>query len=214
MSIKKTLLLASMALAAIAFMAPAAAQATVKLTDPNNQALGQGALVTATSTNLKTTTEAGILECAKVTLHLEVKSNSQNHILLEELGSATTEGCGLNVGVATLPTTITGGTIGVGEDLKLTINTWGRGSTTATFVSHTYENAGHTVQLATCHFTGLVSFAATHETDILHAGPSQLTKTTGEESCPAATGSIAGTFTIETSNGAEVKIDFNTGATP
>lgn len=214
-SIKKTLILASMALATLVAMAPAGARAAVKLTDPNGTALGSGAKVTATSSNLQTTLAEGhVIKCSKVTLHLELKSNSSNHLVLEELGSATTEGCVLSLfgGEIELPVTTTSGTIGVGEDLTLTINTWGTAATTTTFVSHFYEDSGHTVQIATCHFTGKLHMRATDETDVLSIDPSHLTRTEGEETCFSEPPTIHGTFTLETSNGTPVTVDL--AATP
>lgn len=216
MSIKRMLLLASMALAATAFAVPAMAQADVTLTDPENQPLANGAKVTATSENLVTTTGSGTLECSLVTLHLEVKTNNNKHVVIEQLGEATTEGCVLNAGEAgTFPTTITDGTLGVGGgEKRLTIDTWGTGETNATFVSHSYlEGFPHeeAFQIATCHFTGPVHVLATDGTDIIHVN-GELAKTPGEESCPSETGNLHGEFTLETPNGTTVIIDaVNTG---
>lgn len=214
MSIKKTLLLAAMALAAIAVMAPAvaSAQQTHGLTDPDGTFLPAGAKVTMTTTNQQTTTEAGTFECQKATLHLEVVTNTDEHVLLKQLGAATTAVCVLNIGIAKLPATTTDGTVGVGEENLITFNTWGTATTTITTTVHVYEDAGHTAQIITCHFMGTMHMQATDGTDVVHASPSHVTKTPGEESCPMNQATLHGTYTLETSDGTPVTFDFhNTG---
>jgi hypothetical protein len=206
MSIKRMLLLCSMGLAAIAFAAPTAAQANVLLTDPSGTQLAKGAKVTATSTNLKTTTAAGTLECKLVTLHFEVTNPGTKEVVLKQLGVAGTEGCSVS-GVA--PVTITDGTIGVGAKNLLVIDTWGTSTTKATFESHIYADPEHKILERTCHFEGSVHVQATPSspTDLLGVGPSVLTGKSIVGTCPA-TGTIHGEFTLETSNGVEVTLDF------
>jgi hypothetical protein len=197
------LLMASMALAAIAFAAPMGAQAKVQLTDSAGQPLDPGDPVTATSANLKMTTAGGTIECAHVVLHFLVGTNGNNHVVLEQQGVATTTGCVLNrhaLGLEppTVPVTITDGTVGVGAGGVLTINTWGQGSTAATFQSH--------IGAATCHFSGNVSYDVTHPSpnDKLNVTPSVLAG--AGIGCPPA-GTISGEFTLEDAAGA-VNVDF------
>lgn len=191
---KKITVLAISVGALVAFAVPAAAQANIQLTE-GGTALSTGAKITATSTNLKTQTANGTLECAKVTLHFEVDANGPNQVVLDPEGQAGTEGCVLNVGIAKLPTTITDGTV----LQNLTLNTTGAGTTSATFVSDVPAAE------LTCHFEGGVSAqAGASGTSILNVGPSILT---GEgEGCPEE-GTISGTFNAETANGTAVTID-------
>lgn len=197
---KKMTLLAMAVGALVAFAAPAVAQANVYLYEINaaeeEVVLGNNAGVTATSTDLVTTLEGGgQLECELVTLHLQVQTNGQNHVVLKQLGEATTTNCKLNVGTL-LSATITDGTLGtgIGQEHKITINTWGTGTTGGHFKAD-IPAAG-----LECELDGSVHVLGTNGTDILHVGPSALTATgTG-----CHNGTIEGSFTTETSNGTPV----------
>jgi len=203
MSIRKALLLASMALTAIAFAAPAMAQAEATITE-NGVALQPGAKVTATSTNLITETALGNLECEKVTLHFEVKTNGPNHVVVEQLGEAGTEECVFESIFGPFEAVITDGTVGVGEEHKVTFNTWGTAVTNATFEVHI-------VGLETCHFEGNVKIQATHP-DVLDVEEGSVLA--GNEGCLVEEGTMHGSFTIETpGDNEELTFDYvNTGA--
>lgn len=195
--LKKMMLLALSAAALVAFAIPAAASATVTLTE-NEEPLPVPSDVTATSTNLVTTTAGGTLECEKVTLHLRLLANGIDHVVLQQLGEATTTNCKLNIVVAKLDALITDGTLGVGENSEITIDTQGTGVTTAHFGADVPE-AG-----ANCSQDGTVHVTATNGTDILDVGPSELTAS-GGTACK--NGTIEGTFTLETSDGTPIDID-------
>lgn len=197
MNVKKIMLLAGMALALVAFAAPAVAQAKVTLTE-NGNALKPGDLVTATSTNLQTTTALGLtLTCQKVTLHYEVEVNGLDHVVLQPTTAhnATAETCHV----------ITPG--GITDEVhisnagteELTINTWGTGEAASTFTSLI-------TGVATCTFSGAVHVQATGGGG-LNVGPSALTG-------PCGGGTIHGDFTMETpdANKTPITLDFvNTG---
>lgn len=195
MSIKRMLLLASMALAAIAFAAPAASQANIVLTDEEIE-LEAGAEITATSTNLTTTSEVGLLSCELVTLHLELTDPGPEHLVFEQLGEAGTSEC--EEEISGLPVTITDGT--VFDDI--TLNTWGIGTdedtTNASFISHVM-NAEHNEILGTCSFEGPVHIEATTP-DII-----DVVITLGGPCGPAV---ATGSFTLETKDKTPVNIDF------
>ena len=203
MSIRKALLLASMALTAIAFAAPAAAQAEVVLTENEGEVvLEEGDHLTATSTNLVTRTTQGNFTCEKVTLHLEVEENGPEHITATQLGEATTEGCKLDTPIGNFTAEITDGTLGVEEEHTITFNEAGTAETNATFI-------GHVPALGvSCHFVGSLHIQARESgSDILDVGPSALVATE-EESCPVAGGTMEGSFTLETEDGTPVQADF------
>jgi len=202
MSIKKMLLLGTMAMAAIAFAAPAVAQADVFLSDEDNIPLDPGADVTATSTNLITTTTGGTLSCAKVTLHFDVKTNNGTHVELTPTGQATTENCivvqnGFKV-------TITDGTV-LGD---VTINTWGTANAAMTFNDDVYHSSdiNHTTILQQCHFAGTAHLVGLGTTkDEIELTPSSLT---GTGAGCAATGTIEGKFTLETEDKTPVLLHY------
>jgi hypothetical protein len=203
------LLLASMALAAIAFAAPAAAQATVELTDKDEETIAAGAEITATSENLQTVTSGGTLTCELVTLHFEVKENwgATKHVLLDPVGEATTDNCILDTGgqPPTLPVTIDDGTVLT----PLTLNTWGTGYAGATFNSTIFGNPEHTVLVGDCHFMGLVHVEPGEEADEISVTNSTLLGS--GEGC-AATGQISGDFTLEDENEDPVTLDYENTA--
>jgi hypothetical protein len=200
MKLKKMLLLAGMALAAVAFAAPAVAQATVQLTE-NGKALKAGALVTTTSTNLVTTTTPGNnkLACKKVTLHYKVTTNGPTHVVLEPVipvgatDNGTTEECHLvTPSGMTFVANITNA--GTGE---VTINTWGTAETAATFTVAVPALALH------CSYTGTVHLQGTASgTSGVTVGSSPLTAPGCEE------GDIAGNASLETPNGTAVTLDY------
>jgi hypothetical protein len=218
--IKRMMVLAGMALAAIAFAAPAA-QANVTLTDPDGTKLQEGAKVTLTSTNLVTSFEGGAtLHCAKVTLHFELLATGPTHLELEQLGPATTEGCTFQSGATNLPATIDDGTagVGVGENGIVTINTWGTANTHVTFRSTLFSDPGtHLNLVSSCHFTStehekahIVTTGTSGATDVLSLTPTLLTRTPGEgpPACTAAQGTLTGDFKVETSDGTKINIDY------
>jgi hypothetical protein len=199
MKLKKMLLLVGMSLAAIAFAAPTAAQAEIKLTDPNGNELKKGALVTVTSTDLTTTTAVGELKCAKVTLHYEISANTSNHVVLNPVivppatHNATTETCHVITAKdgVTHVTHITNAGTG-----QITINTWGTGVAASTFTSNI-------TGVAHCTYTGNVHFAGKAPgTDEINIGPSAL----AGGACGNA--SIKGTGTLETPNGTQITLDY------
>jgi len=169
--LKKMMLLALSACALVAFAIPAAAQA-VQLTD-EGETVPKGTKVTATSTNLKTTTLAGTLECAKVTIHGTVLDPGPTQVVIGETVT-TTEGCNA------LITNPTAGTI--------TINS---GTGTATGASFTADLGGG-VQ---CTIAGNLGFTYTSGTDVLNIPGSTLTNSCG------GTGNMHGSFTLETPEG-------------
>jgi hypothetical protein len=200
---RKLMLMALSIGALVAFMAPAAAQA-VELTE-NGTALTPGAEVTATSSNLVTTTQGGVFECGSVVLHLTVGTNGPEHVTLTQDGVATAANCELNqtgIGKGHLPATITDGTIG-----EMTINEAGEGEASATFIDDVYANAAHTILALSCHAEGQVSVQGVAGTDELIVNPSPLTIT--NPGCPPS-GTIEGTFTLETSGTpvTPVELDF------
>lgn len=198
--LKKMMLLAISVGVLVAFAAPAVAQANVylyEIIEEEEVALANNAGVTATSTNLVTTLEGGgQLQCELVTLHLEVQTNGLNHVVLKQLGVATTTNCNLNTGTL-FAATITDGTLGagIGQEHKITINTWGTGTTGAHF------KADVPALGLECNLDGPVHVQGTNGTDILHVGPSALM---GTPAPPCHNGTIEGTFTMETSDGTPV----------
>ena len=199
MSIKKMLPAAVMALAAIAFAVPAMAQAqTHGLTSPENTFIdtsGGPVEITATSTDLKTTTASGTMECEKVTLHLLVTENTDTHVVVSQEGEATTENC-QTVEVpffGTVPTVITDGTVE-----ETTFDTWGTAEAPSSFTAD-LEGLGE------CELGGNVHMQATNGTDIIDVGPSTLTGPGGFP-CPSE-GTMHGTFTMETPDGTAVIAD-------
>jgi len=164
MSIKKMFLLAGMALAAIAFAGPVAAQGAVTLTDASGNVLKKNAAVTATSKNLETTISENILTCEEVVLHYTVNTNANGgkHVVLDPVGlhnATVSTNCVVHVnGVGTFPAHITN----AGAQ-QLTINTWGTATTAATFTL----NVTPPINLH-CSYTGNVSIQATNGTDLAH----------------------------------------------
>jgi hypothetical protein len=200
MKVKKMLLLVGMSLAAIAFAAPTAAQATIKLTDPNGTALVAGAKVTVTSSNLVTTTAVGTLACEKVTLHYELVAVTVNHVVLEPVvvapatHNATPEKCHLitKVDGKTHVAHITNA-----GSKQVTVNTWGTGVTPGTFTANITD-------VAHCTYTGNVHVQAKSPgTDEVTISTSPLA---GGLCGP---GEIEGTGTLETPGaGGPITIDY------
>jgi hypothetical protein len=203
MSIKKMLLLAGMALAAIAFAAPAVAQAEITLTD-NGEPLPDGAKVTATSENLETHTANGSIQCEKVTLHFEVTTNGHEHVVLAPLGEMSALNCSVN---GVVPITMTDGTV----TSDLTFDTWGTGEADATVTFDIFPQ-GDPGPFLPCHFQtedppdgdGPLHLQATDGTDIIHLDGVLIE--TGTPGC-AAESDITGTFTMETTSGTPIIFD-------
>lgn len=195
MTIKKMLLLASMALAAIAFAAPVAAQANVQLTEPSGTPLKVNDRVTVTSTDLRTTVGENTLECGLVTLHYRVAENGPNHVTLNPTAAhnANTENCVTVTPFGTFENHISNAGTG-----QVTIDTSGTAEVPSTFTSETTTPFGP----QHCEYAGAVHLQGTSGTDIVHIGPSPLASPTCEE------GTIHGTGTVERSNGQPVIIDF------
>jgi hypothetical protein len=193
---KKTMLLAMAVGAIAAFVAPTVASAQL-LTDPEGVALAKNSEITATSTNLVTTTGLGDLTCGKVTIHLKVTKNTGATSAAEST-SVTTENCDLltTPSLAVDPATITSATT------KFHIEKAGVGTTTATFIAHLYANeAKHLANepFAICHESGTPGITYGADTDVIHVS--------GALTGPCGNASIAGDFTIETANGTRVTID-------
>jgi len=180
----KKLTLLAMAVGAIAaFVAPAAANATI-LTDSSGT-LQPGATVFATSSNTETTTSTGTLSCAKVELDLTVVSNGTP---AELFGGGEAENCKITQNGAPVVITV----INVEE---VVVNGGGTGEATFTFVS---DIAG----MLTCHFSGTVPITYTPTTDLIHIAGGLIGAGPG---CPTA-GAIHGTFTLKTANGDPVTL--------
>jgi hypothetical protein len=189
--LKKMMLLAVAAGALVAFAAPTVAQAT-ELKEGKTK-LAVGAKVTATSTNLVTTTAAGKLACALVTIHGNVTENGPSAVI--EPTSTTTSECHLitaSNGV-THAVTITDPTVGT---IKLTGG--GASSATATFIAD-IPTLG-----VECHFAGTVAFTYVSKSDTFSIPGSILTGSGA--TCPVSEGTIEGSFTLETSTGTPVEI--------
>jgi len=197
MGIKRMLMVLSMAMAVGAFSAPAVAQANVILTDPPGTKVPVGAGITATSTNFHMPTSIGTFTCKKVTLHYTLVTNGNNHVVLNPVNTpthnGTTEGCEEHTVFGSFASTATN--FGTGQ---LTINTWGTGVTPFTYTTTVPALNLH------CTWTGNLHVRGTNGTDIAHAGPSSVVGS--GPNCPAS-GTVTGTFTLETSNGTPVTID-------
>jgi hypothetical protein len=203
--IKRAMLMAGLALAAIAFTAPAAA-AEIYLSDDTG-ALEVGAKVRTTSSDFVTTRPDGTkLECAVVKLHLELVDAGPQHLELKQLEPATTFNCELNrepISMEKLSATVEDGTIGVGEGNILTINTWGTGSTNVSFLTKIFADFNHQMLLAECPFAGKVHVEATFETS------DQLTITPAAVEGPCGKGTLEGELTLETpEDGHEIQIHY------
>lgn len=201
MNLKKILILASMALAAVAFTAPATAQAQDHGLFEGGLPVEDTANVALTSTNLKTETGLGTLTCAKVTLHYHVEheGNAGTNLLLEptqvepetETNNATTEGCLLN-GTHTVHI-LKGGTHTV------SMNTWGHGVVKASFTATITHNLFGDIH---CNYTGDVTVQGTNTTNVVHVGPSKL------NSAVCGEGTMSGTFAAENSAGTALEGKF------
>jgi hypothetical protein len=184
--LKKITLLAISVGALVAFAAPAVAQAQqlYELNVKQHVSLNNGAKVTATATDLTTHTVFGTLTCKLVTIHGEVLENNANTVRIGN-NSVTVEGCNVpitnpSVGQITI---VKAETVGIAHD--------------ATFVAHIPPPAE-----VTCHYTGDIPFSYAHDTDTLTVtGANQFT---GTPNPPCGTGTMTGSFTLETSDGTTV----------
>jgi hypothetical protein len=174
--IKKLMLLAMALSAMVAFAAPAVAQADELYEESGPLSLG--AEITLTSTNLKTVTPLGTLECEKVTIHGEVTQNGPTTITGKELSTALAN-CNKTI------TDPTAGTVSLSG---------GTGSTTGTkFIAEGF-----------CTYTGSIPFSYETDSDVVTVtGKEQLT---GSPSFPCGKGTMSGSFTIETKDGTPVYI--------
>lgn len=184
--IKKTMLLATAIGVLVALAIPAAASAQL-LTSPAGTAIKVGTNITATSTNLVTTTALGKLTCAKVTIHANVTANKGSTSAVSST-SVTTESCDLlTASLVSHPATITSASASFHIEKK------GVGTTTATFI------ADIPAVPATCHESGTPGITYTAGTDVINVK--------GALSGPCGAAEIHGSFTLETSNGSQVIID-------
>jgi hypothetical protein len=202
MRFKGIALLAGVALAAIAFAVPAAAQAEVTLTE-EGKPLKPGAVVTATNSRWRMTAGIGTTSCQPVTMRFEVESSGPKHVVLVPLGELEVGKCFASWGLEP-PTTVTN--LEIAENL--TIDTWGTGEAVAKFDWSVYFDEEHESLWTRCHYTGFVRFQGNESgTDILNmespfggSGPI----------CPASANfAVAeGTVTLETKDGTQLELDF------
>ena len=182
------------AVGALLVLAPAAAHAEILLVGELGEEIHPGDEITGTSITFYVS-PSGTTSCAKIILHLEVRTNGPDHVELKPLGEATSEACTLAIPPISLPATMTKGIVG-----ELTLDTWGQGSTSVTYVFDV-PAAG-----ITCHFSGTVAFAAIGGgSDKLNVGPSSLAVT--GPGCPQSA-TTSGTLTLETATGKPVLVGF------
>jgi hypothetical protein len=184
---RKFVLLAMALGAVVALAVPAIASAQELRAE--GEPLPVGSDLTATSTNLKTVTAVGTLECKKVTIHANVTENGAEASAAEST-SIETEGCVTNQGGGVLiPTNIEE------ASANLSLNSAG-GTAGATFVANIGPGA------LSCHFAGSPGITYTHgSSELTIAG--ELTGTGTE--CPP-NGVMSGNFTLETAGGVPVVI--------
>ena len=196
--LKKLTLLAMSVAALVAFIAPAAAQATGPLI--TNAEGGAAGKITATSTNTVSETENGTLECTTVTLHLTATENANTTVKGSGTGTASgnpgaeppthTGRCASSSGLGVEITSITV------SDIHLTKH---GGVTTGTAkFSYTYDLYFGALKVAECTFGGEATVERTGASSMSING--NLTKTAGSEACPAA-GTISGSFSVKDENG-------------
>lgn len=185
MAIKKMMLLALSVGALVAFAVPAVAQAA-ELKE-NGVKLGLHSLVTATSTNLETTTAGGALFCAKTTIHGEItNAGGPGKEVRITPSSTTVESCEIT-GVG--PVAVTNPSVGV---IGFAGGTGSAAS--ATFIADIPQE---------CHFAGAVGFTYVNGSSTFSV-PGSVLAGTGS-GCPPE-GTIAGSFSLETSNGTPVTV--------
>jgi hypothetical protein len=170
---KKMMLLV---VAAAALAVPASAQAQAVLHEGATN-IPVGTEVTATSTNLVTTSPLGELKCALVTIHGTVTKNDTTSAVIANKAT-TTEGCNVPI------TSPTAGTITIGA------------SGTGVAAGATFVAGG------ACDYAGNIPFAYTAGTDVLSVtGEKQFS---GPGACGQAT--MKGSFTLETTGGGAITI--------
>ena len=196
--LKKMMLLAMAVGAFAAFVAPSVASAQL-LTDPIGKPLKVGAKITATSTNLVTTTVLGDLTCGKVTIHAIVTENKGSTSAAQsELGGVTTENCDL----LTTPSLVVDPATITEASANFHIAKAGVGTTNATFIADLYANAQkhlENIPFAVCHEEGTPGLTYVPGTDVLTVK--------GALSGPCGAAEIHGGFTLETMDGTPVIID-------
>lgn len=195
-----------MVLAAIAFTAPAAAQAQAHGLTESGIFIAANSGVTITTTNLIIHTALGTITCAKITLHYTVETNTDEHVALEpvnvggvETTNATTENCTLHTGGptgATHPIDVSN----AGTD-TVTFNTWGTGSAAWRWTTKITFTGGGSV---TCTYSGSVALQATNGSSNVSMGKSVLAGGL------CGNGEVAATGSMETSNGTALAADIKT----
>jgi hypothetical protein len=182
-----------------------ATESPVKIVESEGSPLEVGAEITATSTNLVTTTVGGTFRCESVVLHLTVGANGPEHVTLNQDGVATTSGCELDqtgIGGGHLPITITDWTFG-----PLTIDAWGHSEVETTFVQDVYGNAPHTILILSCHLEGILAVEGTVSgSDVLNVTPSALA--ISGPGCPSVA-TMHGSFNLETPDETPVELEFS-----
>jgi hypothetical protein len=180
--LKKMMLLAMSAAALAAFAVPTAASA--EQLKENGTALAVGAEITATSTNLETTTGLGNLTCSKVTVHGTVTENTKTKSAVAST-SVTTESCDILTKNSTVdPATITNASAGFVIEKKEV------GTASAAFTADIGE--------VSCNEAGNPGLTYVAGTDVLTVRGAL------EGTCGPA--EIHGQFTLETANGTPVTI--------
>lgn len=182
MNLKRSLLIASMALTALAFAAPAAQAQLYELDeDGSHTLLKAGDEVTATSENLVTHSAVGTLECELVTIHMKVTDNTPPEGSAEEIAT-TVKGCNHTI------------TNPMSGELSLTSGEEGTGGTGLG------EGATFTVE-GFCTFSGNIPFSyETNSETLTVTGENQLSSGL----CGKAT--MEGSFTLETEDKTPVYI--------
>ncbi len=181
--LKKMTLLAMSVGALIAFAAPAAqGQQLYELEGATHVPLKVGAGVTATSTNLKTATKFGNLECKKVIIHgVVAENNATKSRITVAKEQVTVEECNSPIVAPGLTEiTIEAGGVGLGTGAVFTSSATG------------------------CTFEGNIPFSYTTNTDVLTITGTEQFTGTPDPAC--GKGTMTGSFTLETSNGTAVLI--------
>lgn len=146
------------------------------------------------------------LECEELTLHTELIDAGTEHLELEQTGVATSEDCLLNretLELPNMPMTIQDGTVAVGEEGLVTVDTAGAAASSLTFKGEFFTDAEHEAKVAECHFSGNLNLQAVKsDSDELAIGSSSL------DGGPCTKGGVDGKFTLETANGEPVVIHY------
>jgi hypothetical protein len=189
--IKKMMLLAMAVGALVALAAPAAQAIELK---EGGKALKTGVEVTATSTNLVTTTASGTLSCELVTIHGTLAKNGPAVEIKPT--TTTTKNCSINAGEKGVHSaTITSPAVGT-----ISVVNQGVGSASAvTFLADIPDFA------LECHFSGTAGFTYVSGSSTLTVAAASSVLTGSGTNCPTS-GTLEGSFSLETSNGTAVTI--------